>query len=233
MDNTGTNSSKHEFHTYEGHPGKTRFATRVIHFLSRRLIRLFFKTKIEGIENIPQSGTSCLVLAKHIRNEDIPLGLGTLLEKRKDVWCIMKSELANPKFRGFFLHCGGIAIDRKRPEKSKQQLLTAREILYDNQLVTIFPEQTFFPKKMGQGKVPGFRFVAGKPKEPIYVLPIGFRYTKGRWYKRPAVIIKVGPASMYSKHDDPAVFLHDRMVEIAELSGLEYKYERPESRKKK
>ncbi len=198
--------------------------------MGQYVMRLFFKITIEGKENLPSTGP-LLLLAKHQRNEDIPLGLGAICaaNPRRDHWCVMKHSLAAPHFFGFFMKCGGIPIDRKDPQKSKGYLLFARHKLHDGQVVVIFPEQTFFPNKMGRGKVPGFRFVAGRPETPIQVGCVGFTYRKG--ILRGEVTIRIGKTTPYTKHDDAEHFLHDRMLEVAELSRLHYPHPRPAGRK--
>ncbi|MBX7085949.1 MAG: 1-acyl-sn-glycerol-3-phosphate acyltransferase [Leptospirales bacterium] len=213
------------------HPGKTYWPSRIVTWLGQNFMRLFFKIKVEGHGNFPESGP-LLILAKHQRLEDIPLGLGAVCTamKRRDQWCVMKHSLADPKYFGFFLKCGGIPIDRRDPQKSKGFLLLARHKLHEGNTVVIFPEQTFFPSKMGKGKVPGFRFVAGRPDSPIQVGCIGFTYKKG--IIRTEVTMRLGKTTTpYTKHDDAEHFLHDRMLEIAELSSLHYPHPRPEGRK--
>lgn len=212
------------------HPGKRRWAYNIVVFAGRMLLRFKYKIKLEGHGNFPETGP-LLILAKHQKLDDIPLGLGALnaAGKRRDHWCVMKDSLAAPHFFGFFLKCGGIPINRREAAKSKGWLLFARHRLHEGNAVVIFPEQTFFPNKMGKGKVPGFRFVAGRPETPIAVAVVGFSYEK-KGFGRVVVTIRLGKPSMYGPHDDPDHFLHDRMLEMAELSKLEYPHERPQGK---
>lgn len=190
-------------------------------------MRVKYSISVEGHGNFPESGP-LLVLAKHQRIDDIPLGLGGLNTActRRDHWCVMKDALAAPHFFGFFLKCGGIPINRREAARSKGWLLFARHKLHEGNAVVIFPEQTFFPNKMGKGKVPGFRFVAGRPEHPIPVACLGFSYEKLK-FGRMKVTIRLGKPTMYGPHDDAEHFLHDRMIEMAELSKLHYPHERP------
>ena len=210
---------------YDGHPGKKRYAVFLLEWFGQIYTRLRFKVRVDGIENIPSTG-SVLIVAKHVRNSDIPLGLVRGIHPaRWDVWCIMKDTLAKGAVANFFLHCGGIPVDRKNPEKSKRDLLLARKILHDGHLVALFPEQTHFKGKMGKGRTPGFRFVIGRPDNPVQVVPLGFDYRFHKFPRRTEVIIRIGKPTAYDRHSVPEVFLHDRMHEIAELSGLEYTHE--------
>ncbi|HBS04842.1 MAG TPA: 1-acyl-sn-glycerol-3-phosphate acyltransferase [Leptospiraceae bacterium] len=210
---------------YEGHPGKKRYAVYLLELFGQLYTRMRFKVKVQGIDNIPKDGP-VLILAKHVRNSDIPLGLVRGLHPaRWDVWCIMKDSLAKGLAAKFFLHCGGIPVDRKNPEKSKRDLLIARKILHDGHLVTIFPEQTHFKGKMGRGRTPGFRFVVGRPDHPVQIVPLGFEYKDHKFPRRTEVLIRIGLPTAYDKHSVPDTFLHERMHEIAELSGLKYTHE--------
>ncbi|MBI3396597.1 MAG: 1-acyl-sn-glycerol-3-phosphate acyltransferase [Spirochaetia bacterium] len=214
---------------YPEHPGKGRFASWLLYIVSRIGVKFFYKIHTEGFENLPKTGP-VLLLAKHQRVDDIPIGFSLIHQKvRKDVWCVMKDAMAATYFFGFFLRTGGLPINRKNPEKSKKSLLLGRHMLHEGRIVVIFPEQTTFPDKMGKGRTPGFRFLAGRPKNPIHVGVLGFRYKKA--FPRTHVFVRVGKGAPYDIHEDPDHFLHDRMHEMAELSLLTYPYERPEGRK--
>lgn len=203
-------------------PGQTWFATLSIYFFGGILLRLFYKITIEGGEKIPKSGP-LLVLAKHQRLNDIPLGCAAIFAKSKRrAWCIMKDSLNIPYLFGYLLKCGGIPIDRKNPEKTKESFTFAKHVLYHDQVMCLFPEQTFFPWKMGKGKVPGFRVIAGKPDKPLQTICVGFEYGKEKW--RTTVRIRIGKLSHFTNTDIPEVYLHEKMKEIATLSNLEYNF---------
>ena len=179
---------------------------------------------------IPGAG-SVLVLAKHSTYSDVPLGkLAITRNSGRHLWCVMKDSMAEGPLSHLFLRVGGIPINRDNPERSKHDLLLARKVLHDGHVLCIFPEQTIYPGSMGRGRAPGFRFITGRPPEPIAVVVVGFRYTPRR-FRRTLVDIHIGKATYYSREHDPEVFLDERMREMARLSGLEYPYERPTPRR--
>jgi len=211
------------------HPGKSKFVSIVMFCFSYLYSKIRYKIHLEGTENIVKSGP-VLLLAKHQRIDDVILGYNVLYHyARKDLWAVMKDALAAWYFFGFFLRCGGLPINRNNPEKSKEYLLLGRKVLHEGRMVVIFPEQTVFPGRMGRGRTPGFRFVAGRPKEPVSVNVIGFRYKKA--FPRTEVFMRIGKSCQYDIHDDPEDFLHERMHEMAELSLLTYPFKKPEKEK--
>ena len=141
---------------YDGHPGKSRFNSSLLYLFGNYFMRLFYKIHYEGADRMNKSGP-VLLLAKHQRYDDIPLGFAVVHGRcRNDVWCVMKDSLAEWYFFGFFIKCGGIPINRMNPEKSKKFLMLARHVLYDGNAVVMFPEQTRVPAKMGKGRTPVF-----------------------------------------------------------------------------
>lgn len=204
-----------------GHPGQNIFLSNVFNILGGLIYSFFFKVRVQSEHAIPASGP-VLILSKHWTLADVPLGkIAVTKDSGRHLWCVMKDSLAKPPFGWFLLRQGGIPINRSNPEKSKADLLLARNVLNDGQMLCIFPEQTIVPNKMGRGRLPGFRFIASKPKNPIAVLCIGFRYTKRR-FRRTLVDIKIGAPREFQKGDDHAAFLHERMQEIARLSDMKY-----------
>ncbi len=223
---------------YTEHPGKTQWASRTLHFMGSVFMRMFFKIRLETVSSFPKDGP-LLILSKHTTELDIPIGyaaMQTVLQRH--AWCIMKASLARPRYMGFFWKIGGIPLDRDRPEKSKQYLVYARKILYNldwtgkkegaGNVLVLFPEETTYPKRMGEGQAAGFRFITGKPASPLNVLCAGFTYKGG--FPRGEVLIRFGPVREYTREMDPGLFLHERMKEIAGLSSMEYPFEAPRVR---
>jgi 1-acyl-sn-glycerol-3-phosphate acyltransferase len=213
------------------HPGKSKIISKILYLIGKYLYALRFKIEVTVPEGLSIQGP-LLVLSKHCSNHDMVLGLPAMADYlgREDAWCIIKDSLTKPYFFGFFLKIGGIPVDRKNPEKSKEQLLFARKTLYDGNLLVIFPEQSRHAHKVGKGKSPGFRFIAGKPVDPIQTICVGLEYQNG--FPRRKLAIRFGHPKPYSKKDDAELFLHECMLEIAKLSNMDYKFPIPEGKKK-
>ncbi|HMU81850.1 MAG TPA: lysophospholipid acyltransferase family protein [Leptospiraceae bacterium] len=224
---------------YSAHPGKKPWASNILNFIGVLFGILFFKVKIE-IDPDAQKNGPVLILSKHSAEFDIPLGYHAM--KRafgRHAWCIMKASLVRPRYLGFFWKIGGIPLEREDPQQSKNYLVYARKVLYekditglkdgDGNLMVLFPEQTTYWRQMGEGKLAGFRFLAGKPARPLACNSVGFRYKPG--FPRTSVVIRFGPTRYFTADMDHGLFLHERMKEIAELSALEYSFPAPRSRK--
>ena len=220
---------------YREHPGKTMGASNFLHWFGDKFLRLRYNVTYEVLdEQIYEQVKDgpVLMVAKHSRNIDIPLGYSAMVNLfARHAWCVMKQSLTKAIYFDYFWKIGGIPLDRDNPDRSKHYLLYARKKLYENNMMVLFPEQTVYPWKMGEGKIPGFRFISGKPKEPLAVVPIGFEYVRG--LPRRKLVMRFGEVMHYAKTEDPAVFMHKLMTRVAELSGLEYPYPAPEPRKQK
>ncbi len=214
----------------DAHPGLWSWYSTLWNAFFRFLLFFFYKITVKSEGAIPASG-GVLILAKHQRISDIAIGkIAVTDDSGRHLWCLMKAEMARGPLAPVFIRVGGIPVDRSNPERSKHDLMHARKVLHGGDMLCIFPEQTFYPNKMGRGKTPGFRFIAGKPPEPIGVVCVGFKYTK-RKFRRTLVEVGLGPVSYYSSDSDPEIFLDERMREIAELSQMEYPFPRPQGRK--
>ena len=211
---------------------QSKFFAGILYFVGKYLFRLRYKMALEFPENMPTEGP-ILILAKHSSNSDIPLGYHCVKDAfGRYPYSMMKSSLEMPVIGTMILKFGGIPLDRDNPEKSKHDLLYARRLLYDGNIMIIFPEQSRYPEKMGRGRVGAFRFITGKPAEPLMVYSAGYDYEKG--FPRNKLTVRFSGPTYYERGTDPDLFLHERMFELAKLSGgFEYKFKAPEGRKKK
>ncbi|EPG67203.1 lysophospholipid acyltransferase family protein [Leptospira wolffii] len=217
--------SKNKNREKKTHPGSSKWARKALRWFGRIYGSLFYKTEAHGLENVPTEGT-VLVLCKHQRNDDIPLGLAkALYHRRMDIWAIMKDSLASPMFFNFFLKCGGIPLNRTEPRKSKDDLLFAQKVLFQGNMLVIFPEQTTVPYKMGKGRPGGFRFIVGKLESPLPILCLGLDYKPRGFLRRTSLVVRAGELKYLQPDQDPEEFMHECMHEIARLTNMEYPFE--------
>lgn len=194
-------------------PARNERFLRFFKILCRILLTPFFRIAAAGLENLPQNH-AFILLSKHQRWEDIPLlGLAT----PRPLYYIAKYELfKNPPSNWFFRSLGGIPLNRQRPLESRRFLQATIALLEKGEGVVIFPEGTYYRKKMGPGQVGMVRFVLSRLALPF--IPVGINYSFTGW--RIVVRICFGKAFQ----PDPALpvdaFLNRMMKEIAKLSGL-------------
>jgi 1-acyl-sn-glycerol-3-phosphate acyltransferase len=114
-----------------------RFATRLVRFVLWCVATLLFRIRIEGAENIPQSGAALLV-SNHISYADAVLvGYSTPRIVRFLMWQPIYDA---PVFNYFFRVLRAIPIDAASPKATLRALRAARTELIGGQLVAIFPE---------------------------------------------------------------------------------------------
>ena len=111
--------------------------------LSFRLyFRLFYKTEIKGLENIPVSGP-LIIACNHISNFD-PLLAGGFAELKRESVFFIKKEIPSWPLVGWIFRGGNkfIAVDRYKPGGDLGSLKTALKILKNGGSLFIFPEGT-------------------------------------------------------------------------------------------
>lgn len=126
------------------------FVTGVLNLYSR----IFFKFKVEGIENIPNEG-SIIIAANHKSNLDAVF-LGACMHKRRTITPIAKKELFDFKPLAIILNkLNVISVDRENPTAST--IKTILKVLRKDGCIGIFPEGTrnkeagFLEAKAGLG----------------------------------------------------------------------------------
>ena len=147
---------------------------RSILFVSR------VRVDIEGLEHIP-AGRSCILMANHQSNFDIPVLLGRLPIQFR--WLAKEELFRIPIFGRGMRGCGYISIDRTNRKSAFQSLKEAALKIREGASVMIFPEGT----RSRDGKIRPFKkggFVlsvdAGVPIVPIVIYGTHPIMPKGR-----------------------------------------------------
>lgn len=159
------------------------------HILIGPWLRLFFRPKVEGLENIPESGPAILA-GNHLSFSDsvfVPL-----VVKRR-VYYLAKTEYFHGRgvkgfFSKFFFRAvGAVPIDRSSGSAAQAALDTGERILREGGLLGIYPEGTRSPDgKLYRGKT-GVARMALRGEVPVIpvvmfntdlIQPIGRRFPR-------------------------------------------------------
>lgn len=172
----------------------------------------FFRLEVSGLRNLPRD-SAFVLLPKHQRWEDIPF---TGFAVPRQLYFVGKQELFKTKITDrFFKAIGGIPLNRQKPIASRRYLLASIRLLEKGEGLVVYPEGTYFRKKMGPGHTGMLRFVLARLTLPL--IPMGIRYSLGGWRLR--VRVAIGPA-VYPRPAEPVDRLLARLMgAIAALSG--------------
>jgi 1-acyl-sn-glycerol-3-phosphate acyltransferase len=186
---------------------------RLTRLLSRSSLCLLFAVRREGVHHLPEAG-GFVLLPKHQRWEDIPL---LALACPRPLYYVAKTELfATALKRRIITALGGIPLDRQRPMASRDHLRAMTRILSSGEGIVVFPEGTYYPDRMGSGRIGVVRMLLSRIKGPF--IPVGIRYVRGPWRTR--VHIRFGEG-LYGPSKSGSVHFAGRMMrEIAKLSGF-------------
>ncbi|MDZ7699917.1 MAG: lysophospholipid acyltransferase family protein [Deltaproteobacteria bacterium] len=173
----------------------------------------FFSLQTEGKEHLPRK-SAFILLPKHQCWQDIPL---TAMATPRPLYYIAKHELfQNPISDRFMRSLGGIPLNRHNPLKSREDLRAMVQYLRAGEGIVVFPEGTYYPGKMGPGKVGILRLITARFSLPL--IPAGIRY--GERGARTLVKIRFGEPIFPEKSRKPNQTLHMVMEQIARLSGF-------------
>ena len=138
------------------------------HSVLKGTFKLFFRQKVTGLENIPQTGP-LIVVANHVSNFDPPV-LGAAFNRK--IHYMAKSEL----FENFFLEklmrtYGAFPVERGRPDT--KAIKAALRYIDQGEPIGIFPEGTRSRDgTLGRAKL-GSVLLATKSQAPL--LPVGLK----------------------------------------------------------
>ena len=199
------------------------------------LLRLVFRPRIEGVENIPDTGGAVLA-SNHLAVADsffLPLMVPrrvTFLAKRE---YFTQKGLKGRLKKAFFSGLGQVPIDRSSGAAAQAALDTGIRLLSQGSLLGIYPEGTRSPDgRLYKGKTGLARMVleARAPVVPVVMIGTDKANPIGSKLWRPhRISIKVGKALDFSRYDGLA---GDRFVErsitdeimyaLMEMSGQDY-----------
>ena len=199
------------------------------------LLRLVFRPRIEGVENVPDEGPAILA-SNHLSYADwlfMPLTLS------RRVTFVAKAEYFTGRGlkgwlqRTFFFGAGQVPIDRSGGRASEGAILSGLKILGNGELFGIYPEGTrSFDGRLYRGKTGIARMAleAHVPVIPVAVIGTDVVAPPGKVFgriSRPHVVFgKPLDFSRYEGMETDRYVLRsitdEIMYEIMQLSGQEY-----------
>lgn len=134
---------------------------QVVKLLLRPFFHLFYRIKVDGLENIPDNG-AYIVCANHYSAVD-PLMIGLMLPHR--ISFMAKAELFKNKLLGTLL-LGLGAFPIKRGEADIKSIKTSLKILSEGKVLSLFPEGTRNRSDAVRAE-PGIAMLSVKAKVPV------------------------------------------------------------------
>ncbi len=204
---------------------RVNFFYRSIHAVGWVCFRSIYQLKVEGRENLPSEGP-CMILPKHQFWTDIPI---VALAAGRPLNYIAKQELFRyPGVRHFLTLLGAVPVDRLKPVKSLDSFRYVDNLLKKKEFIVLFPEGTYYPYSMGQGK---HRFIqrllkfqetkGWRENRALPFIPMGVRYGKEKI--RAEIEVKIGKPLYANSETDGLEFTRGIIEEIGRLSGLNKK----------
>ncbi len=196
------------------------------------LLKVFFRIRVEGAENVPAAG-GVILAANHQAFCD---SLFLPASVRRRVTFVAKAEyFQQRKTAWFFRAVGQIPMNREGGDKSAQALGEALDLLTGGGILGIYPEGTRpADERLHKGRtgVARLALAAGCPVVPVGIIGTRAVQPIGKRMLRPfkTVTLRFGPAIDVPRRygaaaSDPLVLRQitdEVMFEIRELSGQEY-----------
>jgi 1-acyl-sn-glycerol-3-phosphate acyltransferase len=177
---------------------RRRLLRGIISFVFKLLLRL----EVTGLENIPASGSSLLMM-NHITLLDPVLCMVGV--KQRFVIPMTKVEnMENPFIAPFVRWWGSYSIDRDAVDR--KALMNSIELLKSGQLILIAPEGTRHPEGLSQPK-DGFAYIATKADAVIIPATINgaLGWQSAFKLKRPRIRVNFGPAFKFKTGENGRV----------------------------
>ncbi|MGP3999703.1 lysophospholipid acyltransferase family protein [Streptomyces sp. 8N706] len=199
------------------------------------LMRVLFRPKVEGVENIPETGPVILA-GNHVTFID---SMFLALTVKRQVFFIGKDEYVKGKgvkgrlMAWFFTTSGMIPVDRDGGHGGVAALMTGRRVLEEGKVFGIYPEGTRSPDGRlyrGRTGVSRLALMTGAPVIPFAMIGMDKVQPGGKGLPRISpVTIRFGEPLDFSRYDgmdrDRYVLravTDEVMSDVMRLSGQEY-----------
>ncbi|MGZ4452858.1 MAG: lysophospholipid acyltransferase family protein [Nocardioides sp.] len=198
-------------------------------------LKLVFRPKYQGVENVPTEGPAILA-SNHLSYADwlfMPLGLPRMVRfVAKDEYFIQPGIKGWFK-RTFFAGTGNVPIDRSGASAAEGALIAAQRVLGDGELFGIYPEGTrSHDGKLYRGRTGVARLAleSKAPVVPVAVIGTDIIAPPGKTFgKLVRPIVRYGKPLDFSRYEGMEndryilrAIADEIMYEILRLSGQEY-----------
>jgi 1-acyl-sn-glycerol-3-phosphate acyltransferase len=178
-------------------------------FIINPVLKIFYRFRIEGIENLPRNGPAVLI-CKHQFWMDL-FAVSSVMNRQMNY--VAKKELFENLFGDFkgsilektgkiivpftskgLRELGAIPIDRENPEKMLSSFKHIKKVLSGNEFIVLFPEGKTVPGEMGefrQGLINFFFKLGKRSKNSITFIPVGISYSRKKKFRK-ELVVKIG-----------------------------------------
>ncbi|MEN3015416.1 MAG: lysophospholipid acyltransferase family protein [bacterium] len=155
---------------------------KILIFIGRLLLRLFFRLEVRGREKFPLEGP-VIVVCNHHSYLDPPV---LIVSSPRIIHFIAKQELFKIPIISFFVKLfESIPVDRSNPKPSTFK--KTFQYLKESKVIGIFPEGTRVKNVSDFGKAQaGVELIISKSNVPILITKIDGTY---QWYKKFKIIV--------------------------------------------
>jgi 1-acyl-sn-glycerol-3-phosphate acyltransferase len=199
------------------------------------LLRVVFRPKVVGAENVPEEGPAILA-SNHLSYADwlfMPLGLPRMVRFVAKAEYFTGRGIKGFLQRTFFSGTGNVPIDRSGASAAEGAIVSARKVLDSGELFGIYPEGTrSHDGKLYRGKtgVARLALLTKAPVIPVAVIKTDEVAPPGKKFGRVTrPVVKFGRPLDFSRYDgmDNDRYIlrsitDEIMYEIMKLSGQEY-----------
>ncbi len=166
---------------------------RIMRFIFNIVLKLWFRPKVVGTANVPESGP---VILAPVHRSFADFGFTSLCTRRK-LFFMAKDSLWEKKWLGkLLLYLGVFPVHRESADR--EALQRAEEILKRGQCLVMFPEGTRREGPVIENLMEGAAFLSARTGAPIVPIGIGgsdLSMPKGSAIPKPMTIqVVIGPA---------------------------------------